>query len=127
MIVYSLEVAPALEKNIPTLVANMATGNILWANRPLELLFGYTVGGDLVGKPVDSLVPENLRSLHSKHREDYNKTPEMRAMGVGKALEGQHRSGHKFPVMVILVPQVIGGERCVVVEVIPYEISKQVS
>jgi PAS domain S-box-containing protein len=118
MIVYSLEVAPALERSIPTLVVHMVTGEIMWANRPLETLFGYTVGGELVGKCVDTLIPANLRNDHKQHRADYNQTPEMRPMGVGKKLEGQHRNGSTFPVIVILVPQVIGGERCVIAEVL---------
>lgn len=54
-------------------------GVIRFVNRQMESMFGYE-RGDMVGLPIETLVPESLREVHSGHREGYNDAPLQRPM-----------------------------------------------
>ena len=73
------------------------TGRIVLANDEAERLFGYTQQ-ELVGAPLEMLVPERLRSLHTAHRATYLTTPVTRPMGIGLDLYGVRKDGREFPV-----------------------------
>ena len=77
------------------------SGVIRFVNRSTELLFGYERAA-LVGSPIEMLVPESLRQVHSVHREDYDKNPEARIMGVGLEPMGRRADGTLFPVEINL-------------------------
>jgi PAS domain S-box-containing protein len=78
-------------------------GHILLVNRQVEELFGY--GRDeLVGEPVEKLLPEALRQAHQAHRTGFRAEPRTRAMGVGRQLLGRRADGAKFPVEISLSP-----------------------
>ncbi len=95
-------------------IADMETGEILYASRLLEEMFGYMVRGELSGMNVDILVPSSLRQRHTEHRKDYASTPEPRPMGVGLQVDGQRKDSSLFPVTVTLSGVVLSGRRCVV-------------
>ena len=76
-------------------------GRISFVNHSAEELFGYE-GGDLVGQPVEVLVPEELRASHAAHRDAYAAQLTTRPMGIGLELAGRHRSGRRFPVEISL-------------------------
>ncbi|HKW16771.1 MAG TPA: response regulator [Terriglobales bacterium] len=78
-------------------------GKITEANSQLQRMFGYN-REEMIGKPVDMLVPESLRSLHSRHRHEYLMKPQTRPMGVGMELYGQRKDGATFPVEISLSP-----------------------
>ena len=78
-------------------------GKITEANPQLQRMFGY-FRDEMVGKSVDMLVPETLRSLHSHHRHEYLVKPQTRPMGVGMELYGQRKDGTTFPVEISLGP-----------------------
>lgn len=78
-------------------------GVIVEANTALERLFGY--GRDeLVGSPVELLVPESARSLHLGHRRRYARAPHGRPMGAGLQLRGRRKDGVEVPVEISLSP-----------------------
>lgn len=85
-----------------------AEGVIDEASPAVERLFGYRPA-DLAGQPVEVLLPEAVRSLHSRHRQAYAEAPEQRPMGVGLDLRARHRDGRVFAVDVSLVPAQIDG------------------
>lgn len=60
-------------------------GGIILANRQAEALFGHS-RDDLVGHPVEMLLPERSRSRHRRHRTDFAASPEARVMGAGREL-----------------------------------------
>ena len=76
-------------------------GAILLVNRQTELLFGYD-RDDLVGRPIETLVPESLQKVHPAHRAAYLAGPRARPMGAGLQLTARRRDGTEFPVAVNL-------------------------
>ena len=79
------------------------TGMIVLVNAQTERLFGYD-RAELVGQPVEMLLPGPVRSTHVVERDRYIVHPHTRAMGIGLDLVGLHRGGHEFPVEVSLSP-----------------------
>ena len=77
------------------------TGRILEANAGVERLFGYSEE-ELIGQPIELLVPEQLRDLHSKHVNDFFAAPRTRAMGRGLSLAGRRKDGSEFPLEISL-------------------------
>ncbi|HUA91897.1 MAG TPA: sigma 54-interacting transcriptional regulator [Terracidiphilus sp.] len=76
------------------------------ANPRAEELFGYT-REELIGLPVDRLVPERFRAAHPGHRENYNAHPRARQMGAALNLLGLRKDGTEFPVDIMLKPMEI--------------------
>jgi PAS domain S-box-containing protein len=70
--------------------------------RALEL-FGYA-DAELIGQPVEVLVPERFRGGHPAHRENYNAHPRARQMGVAMNLFGLRKDRTEFPVDIMLKP-----------------------
>lgn len=68
--------------------------------RALEM-FGYQ-DRELIGKPVEVLVPKGAGKNHEQHRNQYIKKPSRRQMGVGRDLEGVRKDGSSFPIEISL-------------------------
>jgi len=83
------------------LVAN-EKGVIEMANQFLLSQFGYETNEELLGQPVEMLIPRRYDSVHHKHRDNYAKKPERRPMGVGRDLFAVKKDGTEFPVEVSL-------------------------
>ncbi|PYP15791.1 MAG: PAS domain-containing sensor histidine kinase [Gemmatimonadetes bacterium] len=79
------------------------TGKILLINREVERLFGYP-RGELLGQPIELLVPARLRGEHPGLRSDFFARPQARAMGVGRDLYGVRKDGTEMPVEIGLNP-----------------------
>jgi PAS domain S-box-containing protein len=79
------------------------TGVIREANPRAVQLFGY-LRSELIGMPVDSLVPERMRGRHPSHRENYNAHPRTRQMGSAMELFALRKDGTEFPVDIMLKP-----------------------
>jgi len=72
-------------------------GRIALANAQMEKLFGYQ-REEMLGQPVEMLVPERFRNQHRAHRGGFFASPETRSMGVGRDLFGRRKDGSAFPV-----------------------------
>lgn len=78
-------------------------GTIVLINSQTERLFGYTCD-ELLGRPIEILVPDRFRRPHSAHRDAYFNEPRVREMGSGLDLFGVRKNGQEFPVEVSLSP-----------------------
>jgi two-component system, cell cycle sensor histidine kinase and response regulator CckA len=87
-------------------------GRIVLVNSQTERLFGYG-RAELIGQPVELLVPERYWVRHRQHRSAYDARPQFRPMGSGLELFGQRKDGTEFPVEISLSPQQVEGETLV--------------
>ena len=85
-------------------------GVLVLANRRAEGMFGYRPG-ELIGQPVESLVPAGLRAAHITERTRYAQDPVARPMGSRERLAGQRKDGSTFPVRVSLSPLITATRR----------------
>ncbi len=90
-----------LEAGPDAIVGVGEDGRISLVNAQTEALFGY--GRDeLVGQPVEMLVPEADRAAHLAHRAEYLNDPQTRPMGAGMELAGRRHDGSEFPAEISL-------------------------
>jgi len=80
-----------------------AGGRIVLLNAEVERLFGYA-REELLGRPVETLVPERYRTGHPIFRGEFLKNPSARAMGAGRDLFGLRKDGTEVPVEIGLKP-----------------------
>ncbi len=78
-------------------------GRMALVNGQTERLFGYA-RSELLGQPVEMLVPERFRKQHPEQRLRYFADPKVRAMGMGRELFGRRKDGSEFPVEIGLNP-----------------------
>ncbi len=77
-------------------------GEIMLANSFLLQQFGYSSITEMIGKKVEELIPQRYHANHTTHRENYNKNPARRPMGIGKDLFALKKDGTEFPVEISL-------------------------
>jgi protein-histidine pros-kinase len=78
-------------------------GKIAIVNAQAERMFGYK-RRDMLGKPVEILLPERLREGHRQHRSAFAGAPRIRPMGLGLELLARRADGGEFPVEISLSP-----------------------
>ena len=84
-----------LEATPDAMACIAADGRIALVNAQAERLFGYE-RGELIGQPVEILVPDAARAAHARHRAGYVADPRHRPMGAGLSLAGRRRDGSTF-------------------------------
>ncbi len=76
---------------------------IMIVNTQAEQLFGYT-RDEMIGQPIELLLPERLKGLHAKHRTSYLRELRTRPMGAGIDLVARRKDGSEFPTEISLSP-----------------------
>ena len=92
-----------LEAAPDAMVIADSEGHISLVNAQTEKLFGYD-REELLGQPVEMLIPARYRGSHVHHRKSYSDTPRLRPMGAGRELFGLRKDGSEFPVEISLSP-----------------------
>jgi PAS domain S-box-containing protein len=87
-------------------------GSIVLLNRMAECVFGYE-RDELIGQPVEMLIPEEFRERHQANRDRFLAQPEFTTMGGGGCVCARRKDGTEFPVEVRLSPVEIEGARVV--------------
>jgi PAS domain S-box-containing protein len=94
-----------------TVVVN-AQGRIVFANLQVERILGYP-RSDLLGQPVEVLVPTRYHGTHASHRSRFIGDPRVRPMGSGLELFCVKRDGSEIPIEISLSPVSLGGRTLV--------------
>jgi PAS domain S-box-containing protein len=106
------DLATLLQASPDAVIVVDADGDVLLASSAVETLFGFHPS-EIVGQPVEKLLPEQLRAVHERHRKAFMRSGTPRPMGIGLELEGCRRDGSVFPIDVSLAPFSSGGRRVV--------------
>jgi len=78
-------------------------GMLVLVNRPVNGMFGYGPG-ELIGRPVETVIPVGLQASHRSHRAAYARAPTVRPMAAGPRLVGLRKDGATFPGKISLSP-----------------------
>jgi two-component system, LuxR family, sensor kinase FixL len=78
-------------------------GAMQFVNRMAETLFGYA-RADLIGQPIEVLIPARFRTTHRAQRNAYAAGPRVRPMGPGLELTALREDGTEFQVEISLAP-----------------------
>jgi PAS domain S-box-containing protein len=95
--------ANLLESAPDAMVIVDQNGRVVLANAQTEKLFAYT-REELIGQPVETLIPDRFRPGHGEHRRSYARAPQVRPMGAGLDLYGRRKDGTEIPVEISLSP-----------------------
>ena len=94
----------ALFESIPEMVVVVdLAGVVIHANSHSLELLGWSPS-DLIGQPIEVLIPGSLHEVHRGHRTTYTHSPKARPMGSGLLLTALHRDGREVPVEIALSP-----------------------
>ena len=104
MVIQTEELFSVFLKTAPdAVVITDDAGHIVLVNRQTETLFGYD-REELIGKSVETLVPERFMEQHQQHRAAFSRNPRSRPMGAGMELYGLRKDRTEFPVEISLSP-----------------------
>jgi PAS domain S-box-containing protein len=90
-----------LEAAPDAIVGVTPDGCITLVNAQTERLFGYN-RDELLGQPIEILVPDGARAVHPEHRTGYFSRPRPRTMGAGMQLAARRKDGTEFPAEISL-------------------------
>jgi len=93
----------AVEASPGAMIMADQSGKIVLVNAETERMFGYE-RGELIGRPVEILVPKPLRDMHVQHRNTYSVQPSRRIMGAGRDLFGVRKDGSEVAIEIGLNP-----------------------
>ncbi|HVZ57929.1 MAG TPA: PAS domain S-box protein [Chitinophagaceae bacterium] len=107
------------------IILTSGKGDIILVNPAAEKMFGYEAS-ELIGQPIEILIPHHLKHKHVRLRDGFYKSPQNRTMGAGRDLNGTRRDGTEFPVEVSLSFYKEGNEAFVIAFIVDITHRKQI-
>jgi len=101
-----------------------SAGVIQLVNPSMLKMFEYEEH-EIMGQPVELLLPDDKKHNHKSFRKGFMRAPEIRNMGVGRELYAVSKNGRKFDVEVALAPFELGGQTYVMTEVQDISVRKK--
>src|SRR5215831_7297532 len=92
-----VSLADLVDATPDAMVVMDADGSISLVNVQSERLFGYS-RIELLGQPLDVLIPQRFRDRHAAHIASYLVSPKVRPMGEALEVGGRHKDGSEIPV-----------------------------
>lgn len=89
------------ENSTEGIILTNGKGEIILINPAGQRMFGYNAD-EIVGKPIEVLLPDRIRGHHTKLREEFYHHPQNRVMGHGRDLYGRRKDNTDMPVEVSL-------------------------
>lgn len=99
-------------------------GRIVLVNSQTERLFGYA-RQELIGQPIEMLVPARLRQQHPAYRAGFAAVPQTRPMGAGRDLFGLRKDGSEVPIEIGLNPLQVKGKTMVLSSIVDISSRRQ--
>jgi PAS domain S-box-containing protein len=100
------------------------TGIIILSNPYALFQFGYETG-ELIGKPIETLIPQRYAHNHVHKRDKFIDKPQNRPMGVGLDLYARRKDGSEFPVEISLSNYKINDRAYVIAFIIDISVRKE--
>jgi PAS domain S-box-containing protein len=97
---------------------------IVTVNAQAEKLFGYS-RTELLGQPVEMLIPHRSRDRHPDLCQDFNRNPTKRPMGIGRDLSGLRKDGAEVPIEIGLTTLQTGEGTFVLASIIDITLRKR--
>jgi PAS domain S-box-containing protein len=107
----------ALEASPSGVLLADSGGKIALVNPRILNLFGYATQ-ELIGQPVEILIPERYREKHIGLRADFMSSPQVRSVSAGRDLLGIRKDGSEFPIEIGLNPVELDGKQAVIASII---------
>jgi PAS domain S-box-containing protein len=106
-------------------VVTNSKGEIILVNPSTCRMFGYKAE-ELIGKPIELLIPSRYRESHVKLRDSFYEKPQNRVMGHGRDLHGAKKDRTEFPVEVSLSTYIQDNERFVIAFIVDITHRKEI-
>jgi PAS domain S-box-containing protein len=100
-------------------------GVIAMVNGEIERLFGYA-RDELLGRPIENLLPEYLRSEHVAQRDRFATKPSPRFLDSAREFNGRRKDGSEFPIEIGLNPIRVGDEIMVISTIVDLSERKRI-
>lgn len=98
---HTAHLSSLFEHSTEGIILTEGMGPVVLVNPAAEKMFGYPAD-EIIGEPIERLIPQRYQSKHIKLREGFSKHPENRVMGHGRDLYARKKNGVEFPVEVSL-------------------------
>ncbi|TGL53140.1 response regulator [Leptospira kemamanensis] len=99
-----------IESAMDAIISIDVSKQIILFNGAAEKMFGYDAR-DIIGKPLDRLIPEAFRKQHDKHIDQFKQTGvSRRAMGALGEISGLRSNGEEFPIEASISQITVNGE-----------------
>lgn len=104
-----LHLAEIINSALDAIISVNARQQIILFNPAAEQAFGYTAG-EMIGQPIDRLIPERFRSDHAGHMTSFGNSGGFRRKAHVRELYGMRHDGSEFPIEAAISRSIVAGD-----------------